>query len=154
MIHVLKNRKAGREQGFSAIELAAVMALVGIICMMAVGNLKAVRSPVLEGANQTLGLFKLARAKALSTTSAYFVSATSATRLVTSVGINCADTAPVTDPNLWLELPTGVSTTDTTWEVCFSPRGFPDTTVTIPLIDTEGGAETVELFLGGAVRIQ
>ncbi len=154
MIHILKKRKSGRERGFSAIELAAVLALVGIISMMAVGNLKAIRSPVLEGANQTMGFFKQARAKALSTTSAYFISAASDHRLVTSAGINCADTTPVVDPNLWLDLPDGVTTTDTSWEVCFSPRGFPDSTVTIPLIDTEGGAETVELYLGGAVRIQ
>ena len=142
------------DSGFSVIELTVALALVGIMTMIAAGNLKAVRSPALEAANQTMGFFKQVRAKALSTTSAYFVSAASPTRLVTSFGINCSDASPVADSALTLDLPSGASMTDITWNVCFTPRGFPDSTAIIPVVDGEGGAESVELYLGGAVRIQ
>lgn len=143
-----------RDRGFTLFELIASLGLFAIMMSIAISNLKDLDDPLQDGAAQVLSFLKKARARAISSTQAYFVSASSSTQIITEAGLNCSDAAPVADPLLVLDLPSSVSMTDTAWSFCFSSRGLADSNISIPLIDTDGYSKTIEVLLGGAARIQ
>jgi hypothetical protein len=57
------------------------------------------------------------------------------------------------DPELGLALDNAFLT-DIGWSVCFNSRGFPDANIVIPVSDSYSGNASVEVLLGGAVRVQ
>lgn len=140
------------QSGFSLLEMLVALSVVGAISGIAVMNLRSLSSAAENGAAQLLGFFKQARAKAISTTSAYFVVPTSSSEVITRVGTSCSDAAPVADPALELSLPSGASLSDTTWSVCFTSRGLSDSNFSVTVLDTQSGSKTVEVLLGGGVR--
>lgn len=142
------------ERGFTLLEMLVVFAIIAGLSGIAIMNLNALSSPAENGAAQLLGFLKQARAKAISTTSAYFVVPASATRVITRAGVNCSDLNPVTDPNLDLDLPTGASLGSVSWSICFTSRGLSDSNATVDITDTQSGSRTIEVLLGGSVRIQ
>lgn len=143
-----------RQNGFTIIELVVVLSMFSIILGMAIVNLSELVNPVENGAASIMAFMKEARARALSTTSAYTVYPTSTRRVITEYGDTCSDASPVADGSLVIDLPSNVFLSDTTWSVCFDSRGFPDANVTVPVVDIYEGTRTVEIFLGGAVRVQ
>ena len=52
-----------------------------------------------------------------------------------------------------IDLPANVALSDTSWSVCFNPRGLADSNVTITITYAGGGSQDIEVMLGGAVRI-
>lgn len=142
------------ERGFTVTEMLVVLGLVGVLSAIAVINLNALSSPAENGAAELLGFFKQARARAIATTSAYFITPSSGTEISTSSGVNCSDPSPVPDSTLELVLPTGASLPDTSWTVCFTSRGLSDGNIAVVVNDIHGGARTVEILLGGSIRIQ
>ncbi|RIL06985.1 MAG: hypothetical protein DCC75_10380, partial [Proteobacteria bacterium] len=84
----------------------------------------------------------------------YFLQPSSSSRLITLYGDNCADPSPTTDTGFLLNLPSGAYLTDTTWSICFNSRGFPDANIELGLQDQGGEQKTIEILLGGAVRVQ
>lgn len=56
--------------------------------------------------------------------------------------------------DLIVDLPNGASMSDTSWTACFTPRGLSESNVTFDLNDADGQSRTVEIALGGGVRIQ
>jgi Tfp pilus assembly protein FimT len=140
--------------GFSLVELLVVMGLTMILIGIAVTNLKQLDNPLQNGAAQLLGFIKQVRAKAISSTSAYVIQPFSSTRLITRHGTTCSDPNMTADSRAVLDLPSGAHLTSTNWNLCFSTRGFPDANIEIQLQDVGGSNKTVELMLGGAVRIQ
>ncbi|MCB0360518.1 MAG: hypothetical protein KDD44_12805, partial [Bdellovibrionales bacterium] len=87
-----------------------------------------------------------------SSTVAYRVYANSLNEVAASFGNNCANAGATVDNDLSLELPTGVVFTSASWEVCFTPRGIADQYLPIDLY-ADGETQQVEVFMGGAVRI-
>lgn len=146
--------RASAESGFSILELLTVTSLGVILSGVAVLDLRKFDDPLQNSAAQISSLMKQARAQAISSTSAYTVHPTSANHLVSERGTSCSDASPVNDPHLALELPSGAALSDTTWTVCFNSRGMPDGNIDIPLQDVGGESRTVEVLLGGAVRIR
>ena len=142
------------QNGFTLVEMLVVFLMIACLSGIAVMNLKALSSPSENGAAQLLGFFKHARAKAISTTSAYFVMPTSTSTVITKFGTNCSDAAPVNDSALRLNLPSGASLGNVGWSVCFTTRGLSDSNTTVTVNDTENGSKTVEVLLGGGVRLQ
>lgn len=141
------------EQGFSFLELITTMGLIVVTMGMAVFNLRSLNNPLENGANQLRGFLKQVRAEAISSTSAYVVRAASDIGIETLRGNSCTDSAPVPESRMALQLPNGARLSDTTWTVCYNSRGFPDGNVQIELEDIGGQQKTVEVMLGGAVRI-
>ncbi len=153
-MHQPKKTRLNRgSAGYSVLELLLVLGLVGIMSMVIANNMKQLSDPVQDSANQLMGFLKQARAKAISTTSAYIVEADGASRLVTRYDTTCGGTTSIADPQLSLDLADGVTMDNTTFSVCFTSRGLPDTDLTLT-VSTATKSRTVELFLGGAIRIQ
>lgn len=156
LIHSPETKKPhnGQQHGYSLLELLVTLMILSIAFATAVSNLKTMNRPLHNGAQGTMGFFKQARAKAISTTQAYFVAPTSDTHLKASYGSNCSDSSPTTDQTLFYDLPTGAKLSNTSWSVCFSSRGLANTSQDLTLVDSDSKTKTIQVFLGGAVRVQ
>ncbi len=145
------------ESGFSGVELLVVMAVMGIVLGMAASNLRVIANPAQHGASEVMGYLKHARARAVSTTSAYTVRPLSTNTLQALTGINCASADSEPDPGMpALTLPAGAYLGETDWSVCFSSRGLPTTNLEVSVHDSNnhGLGVGVEVYYGGAVRIK
>jgi Tfp pilus assembly protein FimT len=138
-------------KGYTINELLVTMMLVSISSMIALSNLKQLEDPVNSSTAELISFFKLVRAKAISTTSAYTVTAQSNSKIITTVANVCSSNDQVTDNKVVLNLPLGASLTDTAWVVCFNSRGLPDANIQIG-ISGESGLRTIEVYLGGGVQ--
>ena len=141
------------QKGFSTLELMVVLFMSSILLSLAVSSLSELNDPLRNGTAQLHGFFKQVRTRAVSTTSAYIVEPVSPGKVVTKYGTSCSDPSPTTESLLILELPKTVSLTSTTWSVCFTSRGLADQSLNVGIQDTEGSGETIEIFMGGAVRV-
>ena len=141
----------GSENGFTLTELLVVVSLVSVLSGFAFLNTMQLSSPSLNAASEISSFVKKTRAKALASTSAYTITAASTSSLTTTVGTTCAATQ-TPDSELTLNLE-NASLTDISWSICFSSRGFPNSNVVIPVSDLYEGANSVEVLLGGAIRI-
>lgn len=141
------------ERGSSLFEVLVVLVIIGILLATAVSNLDQLNRPMEAATAELAGFLKQARARGMATTRAYTVRPSSTERIITEFATECGETA-TTDEILTLNLPRGVLLNDTSWSVCFSPRGLATSDPTIELIDEDGRTKTLEVFLGGAVRVQ
>ncbi len=149
-----KMRRQSRKlrSGFTLFELLFTVGLIGVLLGVAVTNLRSLDSAANTGAAEVLGFLRQVRARAMAATSAYKIAPSSAQVLAVYTASTCSSPMAL-ESSLTLKLPLGASFTDTGWEVCFSSRGFPDSSPTIDLQDTEGGIKTIQVFLGGAVKV-
>lgn len=150
------SRRTGGLEGFTLLELLMVMLLTSILSYVGVYNLKEMASPIEDASTSTVSFLKIVRARALSTTSAYTVYPVSSTRLAARSSARCDDPIGETtiDPTLQLNFPAGAQLLETAWTVCFTARGLAATDQTFQLRDIAGQTRTVEVLLGGSVRIQ
>lgn len=142
------------EQGYSITELLVVLALLSILSLLAVPNLAALRDPLDLSQEELLGHLKQVRAKAIATTSSYTVypNTDNSLQVVSSAG--CGGAATGVEMDLQLTLQPGISFNNTDWLVCFSPTGFAETNEEFVIEDPDGRTASLEVFLGGAVRLQ
>ncbi len=133
-------------------ELLVTLAIAGIMIGIGTVNLMELSNPARTAANEIAVYLKRARAKALSTTSAYTLSASSSDTLVATYGNTCSSATQTADTELTLTLDRA-DLTDTSWSICFTSRGFPDANVEIPVTDVYEGSNTVEVLLGGSIRV-
>lgn len=141
------------QEGFTLIELMVVMSISAILLGYSAMHLQELTRPAESAAGQVGSFFKAARAKALSTTSAYTVRPDGAGALVAEASTTCGATTAL-DSKLSLELPSFVLFTSVGWSVCFDSRGFPDTNLLVEVEDDFGERHSIEVFLGGGVRVQ
>ena len=137
--------------GFTLLELLVVLVIGGVVTATSIVGLRALNSPLQNGAAQITSFIKQVRARAVSTTAAYSIVPISATRIITRYGNNCADT-PTDDAALVLNLPTGAHLPDLSWAFCFSTRGLADGTHVVAVTD-DSGTKNIEILLGGSVRV-
>lgn len=146
----------GARAGFTLLELLMVMLLTGILSYIGVYNLKEMASPIEDASTSTVSFLKVVRARALATTSAYTVYPVTSTRLGARTSARCDDPLGETtvDPSLQLNFPSGAQLLETAWTACFTARGLAATDQTFLIRDIAGQTRTVEVLLGGSVRIQ
>jgi prepilin-type N-terminal cleavage/methylation domain-containing protein len=149
----------GARQGFTLIEIIITLAVIGIVLAIAALNLRGFHDPLHEAATDLSGLMKQSRAKAMATTSAYrvLVSPSGSQHLITEAAISCdtASTGWTADSALTTDLPAHITMTVTQGSLptCFDPRGIASEDVIFKLTDGNGRTMSVEVMLGGAVRI-
>jgi hypothetical protein len=110
-------------------------------------------TPLESGAIQLEGYFRQARLRAMATTSARRVVPSDSRHLRIEYAATCSDTSWTTENGMRLELPDGVSMTDSTWSVCFSSRGISLNNLTVTLSHSQYGTTDIEVLLGGTTRI-
>lgn len=141
------------EAGISIVEILTTLTLTGVILGIGILNFRKVEDAGVTGAAELSSFIKQVRARAISSTSAYKLTATTTTYLTTQYAKSCTSATWSSDNRVTLKMPTGASVTSTSWSVCFNSRGFPDANTTIGVRNTAGDLKNVEIMLGGAVRI-
>lgn len=150
--HLLADARSD-ERGFSLVNIVATMGLAAILMATATSNLKSLENAVADASFTTNHFLKLTRARAISRTTAIKVFPQNSQIIIAHEAETC-DATTTTPTEMELRLPTGSNLTDTTWEVCFTPRGLADEHVLFTLSDDQGRTRTVEVALGGGTRIQ
>ena len=147
------------DRGLTLMEIIAVTAIIGVTAAIAGASLSFLDDPLETATNDVTGQFRLARVKAMASTSAYRLVPTSSTQILAQYAPNCDATDWTTDAQLSLDLEDSVGIT-TGWLVCFNSRGtvstLPNAATPIVLSETANMADTAEIvvFLGGAVETQ
>lgn len=144
-------RRAAGNSGFTLLELLVVFMLSAIVGSIAVSNFSALANPAQGAAAQLASFLKEVRARAISQTVAYKITASSTRTIVTRFATTCTSNTTTVDPTLTLTLPTGSSLTATDWEICFTSRGLASANTVLTLQD-QRVSRRVEILLGGGVR--
>ncbi len=148
-------------KGLSLIELLVTMAVIGAVVGISALNLKPLNNDAQNAAGQVVGFLKLARAKAMSTTSAYRISYDANRQpvlLYAERAKRCSDSTWTPDPKLQTELPAGVALTIDFRHfnfrpVCFDSRGFTAAYIRVRLQDDRARTREVEVLVGGTARV-
>ena len=141
-------------RGFSITEMVVAMGLASSLMGVAAMNMKKLEDPLQSGSAHLSSFIKEVRAEAISSTLAYTIKPVSSTKIITTYANKCSDTTQTTDPRVILNLPSGANLSNTSWDLCFTARGFPDGNIDVSLQDIGHQTKTVEVMLGGAVRIK
>lgn len=128
------------------------MLLISILSVSAMSNLKVLERPLDDATQQTLAFLKQVRARGMSSTLAMTIAPDGEGRLSVTRSTDCGETADW-DPASLL-LPQEVVFTDTSWSLCFTARGLATSAPVIELADVQGRTKRIEVFLGGAARVQ
>ncbi len=142
-----------RESGSTLLEVLTVIAILGITLGVTILNLEPLESPLSAGITLTESFLREARLSAIATTSAHRVSPTASHRLGVEEAASCSASTWTTVTGMNLNLPKGVTLSDTSWSVCFSSRGISADNITIELQHDQFGTRQVEVLLGGMTRI-
>ena len=149
-----KNFNSARHKllGITLLEILIVISLVGISSGIAVSNLRQLNTGSQNAAAYVTSFIKQVRARAIAATLAYRIRPSSSTELISESAVNCNATTWTADTRNKLKLPTSTSLLDTTWDICFNSRGFPDGNLEIKVRELNGTVRTIEIMLGGATR--
>jgi len=142
----------GKSAGVTFPEVLVVMAILGLVAGAATLYLKPLEAPVVTAAHLVEALVKQTRAKSMSTTSSYRVRPFTAEELVVEYAASCSAVAWTLDPRMDLDLPRGVTMSESGWSVCFNSRGTASDNVTLVLDHADYRAQKLEILMGGAVR--
>jgi prepilin-type N-terminal cleavage/methylation domain-containing protein len=143
---------ARKQSAFTILEMIVVLIISSTIVSLALFNSKNYANQALNGANSTMGFLKTVRAKALANTQAYTIIPSSTGRLTTRFGSTCSAATQTNDSTLTLDLPAGAVFTSTSWTLCYSTRGFANTSLNISVMDASS-TRSVQVVLGGGVRL-
>jgi prepilin-type N-terminal cleavage/methylation domain-containing protein len=142
-----------RQTGFSLIELLAVLALFGILCTVAVSNITVLENPLASASANLTHYFRLVRSRAISQTRSIRITPNTSNTLIAESATSCSDStfSPIND--LSLDLGTKVRFGSTNWSACFTQRGLAHAYTTFT-VTSSGNTKTVQIALGGGVKIQ
>lgn len=140
------------QQGTTLIEVATVLALVGVGIGVTAFYVVPPQSPLQLGVERTEGALRQARLQALASQSAHRVRPLDSGRLGTEVADRCDAGSWSAAPDLTVAMPAGV-TVSTGWDVCFGARGIADANVTVAVDDGVAPPRSVEVMLGGTTRV-
>lgn len=139
--------------GFTLLETMIVLGLASIIAGIAVSNLRQLNSDSINASAYLVSFVKQVRARAIASTLAYKIRPTSSGTIISETSTTCAGTTWTADSRNRLSLPAGTTLLDTSWDICFNSRGFPDGNLEIGVRETNGNSKKVEIMLGGATRL-
>jgi prepilin-type N-terminal cleavage/methylation domain-containing protein len=142
-----------RQMGFTLLELIVTMSLFLIIGGIAVPQLSQMNSASRNAADSVASFSKQVRARAIASTSAYKMRPSGSGRIITEFATNCSSATWSADQKNKLILPSNTYLLDSTWDLCFNSRGFPDGNLEIDIREQNGNTKTVEIMLGGATRV-
>lgn len=140
-------------RGFTIPELLVVLFMVSTIAGIAVYNFRTLVNPVQDAAAGMVSHFKVVRARALSSTSALTIRPVGLNQLVVESGVRCDDEDAEVEPQLQFTLPAGARLVDEEWQICFTSRGLASSAIDLDVRDEYGRTRTIEVLLGGSVRI-
>jgi len=136
------------------IELLIVVALVGLVVVIAIRQGSTVSGGLKAGTDELVTITKAARAFAMSTTTPHRIVPTSDTSVSIQYGGPCNDAGATWTPlaDQQYDLPAGTRLSSTGWDVCFTTRGW--TTDVHDLRLYEGDSfQDLSVLLGGSVRV-
>ncbi|PSB05168.1 pilus assembly FimT family protein [Merismopedia glauca] len=154
-------------QGFTLTELLAVVAIMGILAALAMPSVLWANKAGENATRQIAGNFKLARAKAMSKTSAYRVKGISENLVKVEYAKTCeADVADWNiDSDFDVQLPKNTTillpitvngqavNNFANWQVCYDSKGISQQNTILSIKDSQTETTTtVEVLLGGAVE--
>jgi type IV fimbrial biogenesis protein FimT len=142
-----------RNTGMTLPEVLVVLAIIGLVLGAAPLMLNKAEGPLQSATSLFEGYLRQARARAMSTTSAYRIQAIAPDRLAAEWANDCDAGAWNADPQLTLELPRDVRLSDTAWTICFTTRGWSSDNQVFTLTHPRAGTARVELLLGGSTRV-
>jgi hypothetical protein len=140
------------ERGMSITELMVAMCITAIVVTSAALYLRPLEAPLHSGIALLEGCIQRSRTEAMATTSAYRISPRGPGRIEAEFADTCGATTWTEDEDISIDFPGGVRLSDTTWSLCFDPRGLPGSNLTITLNHPQYGSRSVEVMLGGATR--
>lgn len=145
--HYVKN------SGITLLEVLVVFSVIGILLGVALYGIQGTKNPLSNAVFSIEQFIRLARAKAISGTQSVKISPASDTTLQASAGKSC--TGELTDlSNLRLTLPKETALGDTSWSICFNARGIADTSISFTVVGPNSSIKTVNIALGGGVKIE
>lgn len=166
--HLIQQRQTAKpNSGLSLIELVVVIGLTALLAAFAAPAITFGTNPLRDTSNRMVANFRLARAKAMSKTSAYRIRPLSVEQLIVEQAKNCNATTWTTATefvaeDLKFDSPTeviaaqvdGSGVTNTGWQLCFNSRGRADMTLELTLKDMNTNQQrTLEIFLGGNAEL-
>ena len=140
--------------GFSLFEVLITLSIFAILLGIGFLNFRPLYSPIDDATNRLESFLKLARAKAMATTSAYRIKIED-NQVSAKRAKHCGDpdNAWAKDSKLTLALPDNVTvTTPSNKVLCFTSRGYAQTSVTYTIKDNKGKTRNLQVLIGGAVR--
>lgn len=176
-------RETESYRGFTLIEILVVVMLMGVMAALVAPNIRFGINPLKDTTNRVAGIFKLARVKAMSQTSAYRVRQDSVNQLKVERAKSCFDTSGWTkDISFSTEdlslneaediqglakseviqiisatatnLAGITATLGTTWSVCYDSRGVANSNVKLTIKNiTKNQQQQIEVFSGGAIQV-
>ena len=134
------------------LELVVVLVVMAICLGVAAGYFGSAKRPLRTGGRLVEGLVNQTRAKAAATMTVHRLRPLSGEQLIVEHAASCSSGTWIYDPAMDLELPDGVTLTDTSWVICFGNRGTALTSQTLTLTHAEAGDQQLEVLMGGVVR--
>lgn len=156
--------------GFTLVEVLVVLIIIGTMAAFAMPSVLWANKPLENASKQVAGNFKVARAKAVAKTSAYRITAVSATQFLVESATRC-DKEPSqetweVDSTFDTKLPqdtelipkTLVDGTEKSdfqnWNVCFNSRGAANKALQITLKDNSTKTQQkIQVLKGGMVTV-
>lgn len=163
-------KKANPNAGLTLIEILVVVALTALIATFAAPAITFGTNPLRDSSNRISASFKLARAKAMASTSAVRIRPLSNNEFIMEQAARCSDTTwtsisdrvqkkgQLVNEDLSIDSPaellsaTENGTTTANWSLCFNSRGVADKNLQLTIKDMDTNQQrTMEVFPGGAV---
>lgn len=165
-------QKINRNAGLSIIEIIVVLALTALLAAIAAPAVTFGSDPLRDSTRRITASFKLARAKAMASTSAVRIRPLSNNEFIMERASRCSDTTwtSISDrvqkdgqlvvEDLSIDTPAQLTdakengTTTTNWSLCFNSRGVADKNLQLTITNTNNSRQqTMEVFSGGAIDL-
>lgn len=169
---IQQRQTVNSNSGLSLIEVLVVVALTALLAAIAAPAITFGADPLRDSSKRIAASFKLARARAMASTSAVRIRPLSNNEFIMEQAANCADTTwtsisdrvqkdgQLVNEDLSIDSPAQLTnarengTTTANWSICFNSRGVADKNLQLTLTDTDTSLQrTMEVFPGGAVDL-